>query len=68
MRTVRRVFFLGMHFSGFDDGSSSAFPRLAVCELHAFGNAPRCTERLVSPDLSSFSSTGFKPAAMLALR
>ena len=53
--------------SGFEDGSSTAFPRLIVCELHASGSTPRFTERPESPDFSSFSNTGFRAATMLAI-
>ena len=49
-----------MTLSGFDDGSSTAFPRLVVWELHASGSTPRFTERPESPDFSSFSNTGFQ--------
>ena len=47
--------------------SNTAFPRLIVRELRASGNAPRCVERPVSQDLSSFSNTGAKAAATLAI-
>ena len=47
--------------------SSTAFPRSIVRELRASGNAPRLVERPVSPDLSSFSNTGVKAAATLAI-
>ena len=48
-------------------GSSTAFPRLVIRELRASGNASRFVERPMSPDLSSFSNTGVKAAAMLAI-
>ena len=65
MRTVLIVCFTGVTLSGFDDGSSTAFPRLIVCELHVSGNIPRFTERPESPDFSS--NTGFSATAMLAI-
>ena len=56
-----------LSLSGFGDGSSAAFPRLIVCELHVSGSTPRFTERPESPDFSSFSNTGFRATAMLAI-
>ena len=66
MRTVLIVF-TGVTLSGFDDGSSTAFPRLIVCELHVYGSTPRFTERPESPDFHSFNNTGFKATAVLAI-
>ena len=54
-----------MTLSGFDDDSSTAFPRLIVCELQVSGSTRRFTERPESPDFSS--NTGFSATALLAI-